>query len=277
MPAVFVSVSVIMGVYNTQSLDALERAVDSVLNQSFKDFELIICDDCSDKYISDFLKIIQERDPRVIITANAQNLGLAASLNRCIELSSPNSRYIFRQDDDDYSETDRFLKLFELFEREPGLSIIGSNIALFDDSGKWGALKYPEYPQKRDFLFLVPFMHGAVAFKKADLVDSGCYLSSERTRRTEDYELFMRMYSRGYTGYNIQEELYSFREDLNAHQRRRYKYRTDEFIIRLRGFKSLGLMPLGFIFAVKPLIVGLVPYRLLNFMKDIFYGRRKKS
>jgi hypothetical protein len=83
------------------------------------------------------------------------------------------------------------------------------------------------------------------------------------------------MYSLGYSGYNLQEKLYSFREDTNAHKRRKYRYKVDEFRIRLRGFKSLGLMPVGLAYAVKPLIVGLIPYRFLNFLKDVHYGRRK--
>lgn len=266
-------ISVIMGVYNTNDINSLEKSVNSVLNQTFIDFEFIICDDCSDTYIKDFLKSI--KDPRVIIIRNEKNLGLAASLNHCIEISQ--GKYIFRQDDDDFSEPDRFFKQFRFLEEQTNISIVGSNISLFNDSGKWGILKYPEQPCKKDFLFLVPFMHGVIAFRKEALINAGCYSVSEITSRTEDYELLMRMYSLGFLGYNIQENLYSFREDINAHKRRRYKYKIDEFKVRLQGFKLLGLMPHGLIYAAKPLFVGLIPCRLLNFLKDIYYGRKKSS
>jgi glycosyltransferase involved in cell wall biosynthesis len=264
-------ISVIMGVYSTKDLNALEQSVNSVLNQSFTDFEFIICDDCSDGYIKDFLKTLT--DSRIVLISNERNLGLAASLNRCIEIS--HGKYIFRQDDDDISSPERFMKQFEFLEKNPDISILGSNISLFDNSGQWGVLRYPERPCRKDFLFLVPFMHGALAFRKDSLVSSGGYLSSKITRRTEDYELLMRMYSLGFTGYNLQECLYSFREDKTAHKRRKYRYKIDEFWIRLRGFKALGLMPLGLIYAVKPLIVGLIPYSLLNWFKDIYFKRKK--
>jgi len=263
-------VSVAMPVYNTPDIKALEKSVYSVLNQDFGDFEFIICDDCSDKYIPDFLKSVS--DPRIVLITNEKNIGLAASLNRCIEIAK--GKYIMRQDDDDYSEPARFRKQVEFLENNPDISAAGSNISLFDDSGKWGALRYPEKPDKKDFLFMVPFMHGALAFRKDKLVEAGCYLSSKMTRRTQDYELLMRMYSLGYAGYNLQEELYSYREDISAQRRRKYIYKIDEFKTRLRGFKSLRLMPAGFVYALKPLVVGLIPHRLLNFLKDVFLGRK---
>ena len=271
-------ISVVMGVYNTCDKESLEKSINSVLNQTFCDFEFIICDDCSDKdYIKKILRDMSERDGRIKITANEKNMGLAASLNRCIELSDKNSKYIFRHDDDDFSEPDRFRKQYDFLENNPDISIVGSNIALYGANGKWGNRKFPEKPAKKDFLFSVPFQHGAIAFKKADLVKSGCYLSVKETRRTEDYELLMRMYSLGYAGYNIQEELYNFREDINSHKRRKYRYKIDEAKIRYRGFKKLKILGRGLPYIIKPLIVGLIPYRLLNFMKDKYYGRRKRK
>lgn len=271
-------ISVIMGVYNTRDIKSLEKSIDSVLTQTFGNFELIICDDCSDRnYIKDFLREVSKRDGRIKVIENSENMGLAASLNHCIEKSDPVSKYIFRQDDDDLSEPDRFRAQYNFLENNPDISIVGSNISLYGENGKWGNLKYPERPQKQDFLFAVPFMHGAIAFRKNDLLKSGCYLSVKETKRTEDYELLMRMYSLGYTGCNLQEELYSFREDISAHKRRKYKYRIDEAKIRYRGFKMMNMLPKGFLYIIKPLIVGLMPYHLLNIMKDMYYGRRKKE
>ena len=270
-------ITVIMGVYNTRDVKRLGSSINSVLNQTFEDFEIIICDDCSDKYyIKEYLRDMSNQDGRIKIIENRRNIGLAASLNRCIEESSPDSKYIFRQDDDDLSEPVRFKLQYDFLESNPNVSIVGSNISLYDDNGKWGNLTYPEKPEKKDFLFTVPFMHGAIAFRKDDLIKSGCYLSSKETNRTEDYELLMRMYSLGYTGCNLQEELYSFREDLEAHKRRKYRYRIDEARIRYKGFKMLNMLPQGLPYIIKPLIVGIIPYNLLNFMKDKYYGRRRE-
>jgi len=267
-----------MGIYNTRDAESLTKSVNSVLNQTFRDFEFIICDDCSDKhYIKDFLRDISKHDDRIKIISNEKNMGLAASLNRCIEASDSNVKYIFRQDDDDYSAENRFKLQYDFMEKNPDVSILGSNIALYDENGKWGKREYPEKPEKKDFLFGVPFMHGAITFRKSDLVKSGCYLSVKETKRTEDYELLMRMYSLGYTGYNIQEELYGFREDTEAKKRRKYRYRIDEARIRYRGFKMLHMLVKGFPYIIKPLIVGVIPYHLLDFMKDKYYGRRENT
>ena len=271
-------ISVVMGVYNTRNIDILDKSVNSVLEQTFGDFEFIICDDCSDKdYIKDYLRYMSNRDSRIKIISNEKNMGLAASLNRCIEASSRESKYIFRQDDDDFSEPDRFKFQYDFLENNSDVSIVGCNISLHGENGRWGSRKFPEKPEKEDFLFGVPFMHGAIAFRKDDLIKSGCYLAIKETRRTEDYELLMRMYALGYTGFNIQDELYGFREDIDAHKRRKYKYRIDETIIRYRGFKMLKMSLKGALYIIKPLIVGIIPYNLLNFMKDIYYGRREHA
>ena len=271
-------ISVIMAVYNTPELESLKKSVDSVLGQSFGDFEFLICDDCSTKEdVKGFLRELPKSDKRIRLFENKKNMGLAASLNRLIEASGADARYIFRQDDDDISAPDRFFLQREFFESNPGISIVGSNISLHDKNGVWGSRRYPEEPVKRDFLFAVPFMHGALAFRKSDLVKAGCYLPAKETRRAEDYELLMRMYAGGFAGFNIQKQLYSFREDIAAHKRRKYRYKIDEAKIRYRGFKMLKLLPGGVLYVLKPLIVGLIPYGPLNFIKDRYYGRRKRT
>ena len=99
-------ISVIMGVHNGEK--TLPRAIDSILNQTFTDFELIICDDCSTDATIQVIKDYIEKDNRVILIRNESNSGLAASLNNCINISK--GEYIARMDDDDISHVDRFEK-----------------------------------------------------------------------------------------------------------------------------------------------------------------------
>ena len=77
-------VSVIMGVHNGEK--TLSRAIDSILNQTFSDFELIICDDFSTDATYKIMKSYALKDNRIIILKNERNLGLAASLNKCINI-----------------------------------------------------------------------------------------------------------------------------------------------------------------------------------------------
>lgn len=103
---------------------------------------------------------------------------------------------------------------------------------------------------------------------RKDILDKvNNYRVEKITRRAEDYDLFMRIYANGYKGYNMQEFLYQFREDHDAYKRRAYKYRIDDVQIRYRGFKMLGLMPVGLLYVIKPLIVGLIPQVILSKMR----------
>jgi glycosyltransferase EpsE len=102
---------------------------------------------------------------------------------------------------------------------------------------------------------------------------AGGYTVSKATRRTEDYELFMRiqLFARGE---NLSEPLYHFLEDQRALKRRKYRYRIDEAKVRYRGFKSLGLLPKGIFYVIKPLIVGLIPSFILKRLRK---ERRKRQ
>lgn len=118
-------------------------------------------------------------------------------------------------------------------------------------------------------------MHGAVGLRRDTVLRLGGYCVSRKTRRCEDLELFFRLYAAGEQGYTLQEALYEYREDQNSIKKRKYRYRIDEAQVKLQGFRMLGLLPKGLPYAVKPLVVGLLPGGLLNRMKDRYYKRRR--
>ena len=101
--------SVLMPVYNSQKF--LRRAVDSVLNQSFQDFELIIVDDCSTDGSADILQEYQQQDRRVVIAKTKANLGVANARNEGMKLVQ--GRFLTFVDSDDYIEPDLFLNVKE--------------------------------------------------------------------------------------------------------------------------------------------------------------------
>lgn len=266
--------TVITGVYNA-GLSQLREAVDSVLSQSLRDFEWVICDDGSERAVHSYLKEAARRDKRIRLLANPVNRGLAFSLNRCVEAAS--TELLLRQDADDRSAPGRFERLVPFMERHPQYALVSSNIILFDEKGPWGKMTYPEHPAKQDFLFCLPFMHGAVGLRREALIRHGGYRAGKRTRRCEDLELFARLYASGEKGYTIQEELYEYREDAAAGRKRKYRYRVDEACVKWSAFRALGLMPRGIPYALKPLAVGLLPPALLNRMKDRYYKRRQNQ
>ena len=95
-------ISVIMGVYNPRDIEMLKKSIESILTQSYENFEFIICDDFSNLEIQKILLEYKEKDKRIMVIRNTKNMGLAASLNNC--LGKATGKYIARQDDDDISK-----------------------------------------------------------------------------------------------------------------------------------------------------------------------------
>lgn len=250
----------ISGAYNLAACPSLGVSVSSILSQSLADFEFIICDDASRDGTFEILSEFARRDSRIKLIRNEENLGLAASLNRCLEISV--GEYIARHDLDDVSDEKRLEAQVKFLDSNADISLVGTAAYLFDERGVFGMESFPERVLRRDFLFSSPYKHGSVVFRRCALIKAGGYRVAKETRRAEDYDLFMTM--QGFCrGANLPDALYYFREDKNALSRRKYKYRIDEVKVRWRGFSRLGLLPRGFFYVIKPLIVGLIPTGLL--------------
>lgn len=260
-------VSVVIGVFNAGSMDVFDRSMHSILDQRNGDsLEFVICDDGSTDRTYARLREFAEHDKRIRLLRHERNLGLAAALNRCIEEAKGD--YICRHDADDISDPARITKQVSYLTEHTDIGFVGSNVILYDAAGRWGRRRFPERPEKKDFLFTMPFVHGALMFRREVLLDAGGYRTERSVRRVEDYELLMRLYASGVQGANIQEYLYEFLEDETAQRRRKYRYRVNEAGVRLRGFMDLGLMPAAVPYVMKPLIVGLLPRQWVNRMRD---------
>ena len=257
--------SIVSGAYNIEKCYSFKKSIDSVLSQSFSDFEFIICDDGSTDNTWVLLSEYANKDSRIKLLQNDHNLGLAASLNKCIEASSAD--LIARHDLDDYNAPDRFEKQLAFLELHPEVSVLGTCVFLFDENGVWGSETFPEKICNRDFLFTSPYKHGSVIFRREALLQAGGYRVAKETYRTEDYDLFMTLQT-FCQGANLGERLYYFCEDKNTRSRRKYRYRIDEAKVRYRGFKKLNLLPRGFFYVIKPLIVGLIPSSILAWLKS---------
>ena len=105
-------ISVIMPVYNTASF--LKEAIDSILNQTFIDFEFIIIDDFSDDWSYEILKNYQEKDNRIKLFRNEKNMWISFTRNKLISLTSTN--YILSQDSDDISLDNRLELSYNFLE-----------------------------------------------------------------------------------------------------------------------------------------------------------------
>lgn len=262
--------SVISSAYNIENCYSLTKSIESILNQTYSDFEFIICDDGSTDRTWKILCGFAQKDKRIRLLRNKTNLGLAASLNRCIEASS--GIFLARHDCDDYSDPQRFEKQLNYLKQHENICILGCQSYLFDERGVWGRESFPNRVQNRDFLFNSPYKHGSVVFRREALLQAGGYRVARETYRAEDYDLFMTMQT-FCTGENLDDYLYYFCEDNNAYNRRKYRYRFEEARVRMIGFRKLRLFPMGFVYVIKPLIVGLIPRFLLKKLKERYYHR----
>lgn len=248
------AVSIVMGTYNPR-ITYLNTAVDSLINQTFVDWELILVDDGSDKNISSEIRNICKRDTRIHYFRRNKNLGLAHALNDGIQKSR--GKYVARMDDDDISAPERLQDQMDFLELHQEYGWIGCEADLIDETGIWGKASRPEKPSVYSFLHSSPFIHPSVMFRRDVLTECGGYSEKYFTTRCEDYELFMRLYASGYRGYNLRKNLFQYRED-SRRLRRSMKYCCFEMIIRIQGFARLGILSLWTIpYVFKPVMVGI--------------------
>lgn len=254
-------VDIIMGVYNEEKY--IERAINSIIQQTDNRWRLLICDDGSiDKTILIVEKFISRYPQKIKLYRNDKNMGLTYSLNRLLELTD--AKYIARMDADDLSVPERLEKQIQFMEEHKEYAFVGSSIEKFDEIGTFGINMYPETPEKKDFLWNNPFAHPTTMIRRKVLVEAGGYRDIPMTKRCEDYDLWMRLYELGYKGYNIQEPLLLYFENRNSYSKRKFVYRINEFKTRYDGFKRNGLMPKGIIYIFKPFFVSLIPNFILR-------------
>ncbi len=259
-------VSVIMGVYNQWDQGILKDAVNSILQQTFRDFEFIIYNDGSDAKATEYIQGLSELDERIILIGKEENLGLAFSLNACIKHAK--GKYIARMDADDISLPTRLDTQVRFLEEHPEYMWCGTNATIFDEEGEWGERNMPERPDTKDYLKFSPYIHPSVMYRANIFEDMDGYTVSDETLRCEDYEIFMRFHQAGYQGYNLQENLLLYREDNASYKRRKLCFRINEAKIRYRNFKSMGILfPTGWIYVLRPIAACFIPNRLLLWHK----------
>ena len=199
------TISVIMSVFNEGTRERfLREAIESILNQTFADFEFLIVNDGS---TDSSLEIIQSyQDKRIRVINNEENIGLTRSLNKAIRQAR--GEYIARQDADDISLPNRFEEQIKYFEEHPGVALLGTSVYRIDEQGKvLGRIIVPAKPG-RSLLRENQFNHGSTMFKREAVKRLGGY--NELLRYSQDYELWVRL-AKYYEVSNLTQVLYGLR------------------------------------------------------------------
>lgn len=269
-------ISVIMGVkYRRDSTDLLKRSVDSVLMQTYRNFEFLICERESTEDAKKYLYKISLSDKRVKIIDGSNAKSFSEQLNMC--LSEAKGKWIARMDDDDYSHRNRFEKQLAYFENNADAAFVGCNAELFQDGKKVGIKRFPEKPEIKDFLFSMPFIHPTIIFKSSALKAVNGYSEESRCERCEDYDLLLRMYEKGMRGANIQTELFDYSLPPKGINTRSFRDRINETRTRIVRFKALGILPRNLHYALKPIAVWFIPKRLLAKIKELHIQMQRKQ
>ena len=178
------TISVVMSVLNGEKY--LKRAIESILNQTFSDFEFIIIDDGStDKS----LEIIKEYKDKRIIIIHHPNKGLTTSLNIGIRLSKSN--YIARQDADDISYPDRLAEQFNHLSQNPSISVLATRAMIKNGETRYQSNFYSSDEIKKKMRFQNIFIHSSVMIRKDKFEKVGLY--NEFYRRSQDYDAWFRL------------------------------------------------------------------------------------
>ena len=263
-------ISVIMGIYNCA--DTLSEAIESVLGQTMSEWELIMCDDGSSDATSEVAEFYIKKYPeRMVLLKNKENRGLNYTLNRCLKMAT--GKYIARMDGDDICLPERFAVEYEILEKEKVISIVSTDMGYFDETGIWGNISHPEYPKKEDFLHGSPFCHAPCMVRKEAYDAVKGYTEKKRLLRVEDYHLWIKMYEVGYRGKNIPKQLYLMRDDKAAYKRRKFRYGVNEAYVRGMAVRKLGLPISGYLYAIQPIIIGILP----KVVYDYFHKRKLES
>ena len=265
-------ISILMGIYNCAA--TLTEAIDSIISQTYTNWQFIICDDGSKDNSYDIAKKYEKMDPdRFVVIKNESNIGLNSTLNRCLKIADGD--YIARMDGDDVCAPTRFQKEVEFLNSHPDYAIVSTYMTTFDENGEWGCIKTLEYPQVKDFPTHVPmFCHAPCMIRKEAFMDVGGYTEDKRLLRVEDYHLWYKFYAKGYKGYNIPEALYKMRDDRNALHRRTVKARFNGIYATFVGFKMVHLPKWMYIYAIKNAFVEIIKIIIPDKLYILLHKRR---
>lgn len=218
-------ISVIMPVY--QSENFLDLSIVSILNQSIKDFELLIIYDVSSDNSLSIIKKFQAQDKRVIIIkGNGKNLINALNLG----ISNSKGKYIARMDADDISLPDRFKKQIKHMEKY-NLDICGCHCFLINKLNHIKGINL--FPLSHEMCsislaFQVPFAHPSVIMKKNFLKKNNLTYGQSKFSNIEDFDLWIRMYEKGAKFGNVNDILFKYRQHVGSLSKINVKKILDE-------------------------------------------------
>lgn len=198
-----------MPVFNNEKY--VVQAVESILNQTFSDFELIIVEDASSDRTTQIIQQFVKKDPRIRLVSNNSHLGIAASRN--IGNSLALGEYIAVMDHDDVSLPERFEKQVNFLRAHPNIGVVGTNYSEIDENGylRDFTSHYSETPGiiRWRMFFGIQFLHPTLMMRK-EIIQEYHFTYKREFEICPDYDLIFNV-SRNFNIANLSEVLYNYR------------------------------------------------------------------
>ncbi len=265
-------VSVLIPAYNAEKY--LGEAIDSILNQTFTDFECIIIDDCSTDSTWKIIQKYAKKDSRIVGVKNEKNLGIAGNLNKAISLSK--GKYLARMDADDWTYPERFEKQVSFLDSNLEVGIVGGAMEVYNESLDqvlYARSYYADDTSLRKYIFKQsPFSHPCIMYRKEVIQDN---IYNDKLSPTEDYDFYFRVGKR-YKFANLSDIVLKYRTSetqSSSAKANRQQYLT--LYIRLKALVEYGykastkdILSSVFQLILIPILPNSVKVVLFNFLRQ---------
>lgn len=231
-------ISVIMPVFNKENY--LYEAIDSILNQTITDFELIIINDASKDSSEQVIK--QFNDPRIKYFKNTTNKGVSYSTNIGIELAK--GEYIAKADSDDIYHPNRLEKQLTVLESHSDINICCSDIEIINKDGSFKERWYYQSNSeviKAQLLFNSSIANATIMFR-SDIFKDSSIRYDENLKSAEDYDFYLKLNNK-FTLYHISESLMKYRKLSTGLTGNFEQIKADANIVRKRALEKIGINP----------------------------------
>lgn len=239
------NVAIAMSVYIEDDLFFLKAAINSLLNQTYKNITIFIAIDGQLKTeVQDYLNELNKQG-KVLLLFNDKNKGLATRLNQLIDSIMESNRFDFiaRMDADDVCMKNRIAVQVNFLQNQQDISVVGSDVMEIDESGNKLFYKRMESDHSTIITKLIkkcPFNHPTVMFR-SNIFEMGSNRYKEELLNTQDYYLWVDLLCQNFKFANINEPLLHFRINNSFHQRRGMKKAMNDFKARVYAMRKLNI------------------------------------
>ena len=188
-------VSVLMPAHNSEKF--ISEAIESILRQSYHNFEFVILDDCSTDRTWNIIQEYAKKDQRIRAYCNEINLNIVKSRNKLFELANPETKYYAIFDSDDISMENRLAEEVKFLEQNPDYGAVGSHNFIIDENSNIIAKRkyHTDFERiKKSILIRSPLSQPSVMVRKTVIDEIGGYIIEKKYNRARDYDLWVRIF-----------------------------------------------------------------------------------